>query len=121
VFAHPAPGLPASNFSSDEKCEMQVDDERGTHLICGTAGETLLFALHSNGIAIGAVCGGNMICGTCHVWLSPQAGLDHPPAQEEIELLELSNFYRPNRSRLACQVQIPRGMCGLSLEVAPDE
>jgi ferredoxin, 2Fe-2S len=119
---HSADGLPASNLFSDEKCEMHVYDERGTHVVIGNAGETLLSALHRHGIAIGAVCGGNMICGTCHIWLFVEAGSDYPPpAQDEFELLKLSSCFEPERSRLACQMRIPRGMHGLRLEVAPDE
>ena len=114
--------LPASNLFSDEKCEMHVYDARGAHVVIGNAGEALLSALHRHGIEIGAVCGGNMICGTCHIWLSVKAASDYPPpAQDEIELLELSNSFEPARSRLACQMVIPRGIHGLRLEVAPDE
>jgi 2Fe-2S ferredoxin len=117
-----ADGLPTSNFSNDEQCEMRVCDERGAHVVIGTAGETLLSAFHRHGVAIGAVCGGNMICGTCHIWLFVKAGSDFPPpAQDETELLKLSNFFEPERSRLACQMRIPRGTHGLRLEVAPDE
>jgi ferredoxin, 2Fe-2S len=114
--------LPASNPFSDEKYEMHVNDERGTHVVIANAGETVLSALHCHGISIGAVCGGNMICGTCHIWLLGEAGSDYPPpAQDEIELLKLSIFFEPERSRLACQMRIPRGIHGLRLEVAPDE
>jgi 2Fe-2S ferredoxin len=113
---------PALNLFSDAKCEIHVYDVRGTHVVIGNAGETLLSALHRHDIAIGAVCGGNMICGTCHIWLFAKAGSDYPPqAQDEIELLKLSNCFEPERSRLACQMRIPRGVHGLRLEVAPDE
>jgi len=111
-----------SNLLSDEKCEMHVSDERGTHVVMGDAGEAALSALHRHGIAIGSVCGGNMICGTCHIWLFGDAGSDcSPPAQEETELLKLSTHFKPQRSRLACQMRVPRGIRGLRLEVAPDE
>lgn len=117
-----ADGPPTANLANDEKCEMHVCDERGTHVVTGKAGETLLSALHRHGIAIGAVCAGNMICGTCHIWLFVKAASDClPPAQDEIELLKLSDFYEPERSRLACQMRIPRGIHALRLEVAPDE
>jgi ferredoxin, 2Fe-2S len=117
-----ADGLPASNLFSDEKCEIHVYDERGCHVVVGNADETMLSALHRHGIAIGAVCGGNMICGTCHIWLFVETGSDYPPpTQDEIELLKLSNCFEPKRSRLACQMRIPRGIHGLRVEVAPDE
>jgi ferredoxin, 2Fe-2S len=117
-----ADGLETSKVSGDEKYEIHVYDERGTHVVMGNAGETLLSAMLRHGIAIGSVCGGNMICGTCHIWLNVEAGSDYPPpAPEEIELLQLSNFFEPRRSRLACQMRIPRGIHDLCLEVAPDE
>lgn len=119
---HSVPGLPHSNLSTDEACELHVIDERGSHLVFATAGETLLATLHNHGIAIGAVCGGNMICGTCHVWLYLETASDYPPrGPEETELLKLSSFYRPNQSRLACQMKVHRGIQGLRVEVAPDE
>lgn len=112
----------APGRTGEERCELQVRDERGTHHVIGRPGETLLSALIGDGIAIGAVCGGNMICGTCHVWLSIQGRSEcPPPAQDEIELLELSKFFEPGKSRLACQMRIPRGIHGLKLEVAPEE
>jgi 2Fe-2S ferredoxin len=122
MMVRSANGLPTSSLSDTEKCEMQVYDEHGTHVVIGKAGETLLSALQSHGIAIGAVCGGNMICGTCHIWLYVKNEWDYPPpAQDEIELLKLSNSFEPARSRLACQMRIPCGIHGLRLEVAPDE
>ncbi len=122
MAARSADGLETSKPSGDEKYEIHVYDERGTHVVFGSAGETLLSAMHRHGIAIGSVCGGNMICGTCHIWLNVEAGSDYPqPAQDETELLKLSNCFEPERSRLACQMRIPRGIHGLRLEVAPDE
>jgi len=117
-----ADALETSKPSGDEKYEIHVYDARGTHVVFGRAGETLLSAMLRHGIAIGSVCGGNMICGTCHIWLNVEAGSDYPPpAPEEIELLQLSNFFEPRRSRLACQMRISRGIHDLCLEVAPDE
>ena len=111
-----------SNFSMEERCELHVTDERGFHRMMGNYGETLLAALHRHGIAIGSVCGGNMICGTCHVWVAPHARSLAPPAEEEEnELLKLSNGYRPPSSRLACQLRLTSDIRNLSLEVAADE
>jgi ferredoxin len=115
-----ADGLETPKPSGDEKYEIHVYDERGTHVVFGKVGETLLSAMHRHGIAIGSVCGGNMICGTCHIWLIGEAGSDYPPpALEEIELLQLSDFFEPHRSRLACQMRIPHGIHDVRLEVAP--
>lgn len=111
-----------SNIPKEERCELQVTDEYGSHRVLGFQNETLLAALHRHGIAIGAVCGGNMICGTCHVWVAARPGsLATHPTEEENELLKLSSVYRPQSSRLACQLKLTPDVRQLTLEVAPDE
>jgi len=63
-----------------------------------------------------AVCGGNMLCGTCHVvvdegW-SERAG---PPGEDEaavLEALDARAEVAPS-SRLACQIKMHAGLDGL--------
>jgi ferredoxin, 2Fe-2S len=114
--------LTIAQISSDATCELHVQDERGTHLVIGMVGEAVLAALQSHAIAIGAVCGGNMICGTCHVRLLTEDRSELPaPAPDELELLRLSRYFEPERSRLACQMRMHRSIHGLRLEVAPED
>jgi 2Fe-2S ferredoxin len=116
------PATAPSDSPVAKTCNLHVTDECGSHRVLGNPGETLLSALHRHGIAIGSVCGGNMICGTCHVWVAPDTHSLAPPAgEEENELLKLSSGYRPQSSRLACQFRLTQDIRNLDLEVAPEE
>ncbi len=101
---------------------FSVRDDNGEHAVAAAADGSLLQALQEAGIAIGAVCGGSLLCGTCHVYVVP--GGDEPagaPGAGEVDLLELSGFYRPGLSRLACQVPLDARLLGCRIEVAPDD
>ncbi len=105
-----------------DQCELDVYDEKGTHQVIGRVGDTLLSTLHRTGVVIASVCGGNMICGTCHVWLQPLARVaSSVPSEEEIEILKLSPSYQEDRSRLACQLRVHHGLEFFRIRVVPDE
>ncbi len=67
-----------------------------------------------------AVCGGNMLCGTCHViveedW-SERAG---PPGEDEaavLEALDARAEVQPT-SRLACQIKMHPELDGLTVRL----
>jgi 2Fe-2S ferredoxin len=96
---------------------IDEDDKRTRSL---PVGETLLSALQSAGIPIESICGGQMSCGMCHVYLETNAP-DAPPADtDEISFLEANPSYRQGRSRLACQVIVTTAMAGQRIEIVPD-
>jgi 2Fe-2S ferredoxin len=102
--------------------EFLVEDESGSVIVRGATGDTLLSTLQSAGISIGAVCGGGMMCGTCHVYLSPEIFNALPrPMDEEGELLRASDHYRSDESRLSCQVELDIRMAHQRITVAPDD
>jgi ferredoxin, 2Fe-2S len=85
-------------------------------------GLSLLHALQTAGISIGSVCGGEMSCGVCHVYLfGPADGTLNERRIGETELLEFSEHFQPSRSRLACQVRVDGSLAGYSIDVAPDD
>jgi ferredoxin len=54
-------------------------------------------------------CGGQMSCCTCHMYLSPRLmkvldDLQLGVSESELDMLDLAYDYRPDRSRLGCQV-----------------
>jgi 2Fe-2S ferredoxin len=63
-----------------------------------------------------AICGGNMLCGTCHVTVDPEwADRVGPPGDDEAAVLEaLDNRaeVRPT-SRLSCQIRMLPALDGL--------
>lgn len=103
-------------------CDFLAIDDRGGWRVRIDAGTTLLRILRGADIEVGAVCDGNMNCGTCHVFIEP-AGYDsvHPPTADEIEMVKNSRQYRPDLSRLACQVQVSDALSAYRVTVAPDE
>lgn len=95
---------------------VQPDDSR-TH-IEAPLGANLMEVAMANGIdGILADCGGNLVCGTCHVIVDErfQAVL---PAQSEMErdMLECVPDPQPN-TRLCCQITLQAAHDGLELRV----
>lgn len=91
-------------------------------VIEAAAGQSLKDALRSGGIdEVLALCGGFASCGTCHVhvgdaWL----GRLPPIADDEVELLAISDWRRPS-SRLACQVPFTGRLDGIAVTIAPED
>jgi 2Fe-2S ferredoxin len=105
-------------MENDEGCVVVTiidgDDKRTTSL---PVGEALLNALQSAGVPIASICGGQMSCGTCHVYLETNA---LPLDVDEISLLDVNPAYKQGRSRLACQVRVTAAMAGQRIEIVPD-
>jgi len=95
---------------------IDEDGERPTSL---STGKSLLSALQSANVPIGSVCGGQMSCGTCHVYLEGGAGVSGLNPQE-MGLLEAHPAYRAGHSRLACQVVVTAALAGTRIEISPD-
>jgi ferredoxin, 2Fe-2S len=67
-------------------------------------------------------CGGNVSCGTCHVWVRPEfyAAVGDPGDMEE-DLLDMGTSDRRSTSRLSCQIQMSEELDGLILDVPPEQ
>ena len=109
---------------SDQIVRLEVSDHYGERAIEVRAGRGLLEALQDANVAVASVCGGQMACGTCHVFL--QLGAEDPvecprPSEEEAALLEYSRYYRKDQSRLACQVRVTAALGSSRIVIAPDE
>jgi 2Fe-2S ferredoxin len=102
---------------------IHVTDREGRKLdVEAKDGLTLMEPLRDVADGVEALCGGMCSCSTCHIfveagWASKLA----PPKDDEMELLEGSECYRPGQSRLACQVRVTAALDGLVLEIAPAE
>ncbi len=68
-------------------------------------GDSILDIALANDIDIPTDCGGNAVCGTCHVHIEQGAENLSELTDDEEELLEDVNDRQPN-SRLACQADI---------------
>jgi ferredoxin, 2Fe-2S len=89
------------------------------HTIDAHTGKSLMRAATDAGIeGILADCGGCLTCATCHVivddaWTSRL----RPPADEEVEMLEMTAAPRQPTSRLSCQISLHEGLDGLVVQL----
>ena len=78
----------------------------GTQVCKARDGERLLDVALRYGIdGLEGSCGGNMECGTCHVWL-PSEMEAKPASETEEDILTALPGYDERRSRLACQITL---------------
>jgi 2Fe-2S ferredoxin len=69
-----------------------------------------------------ADCGGCLTCSTCHVIVDP-AWSDklRPPADEELDMLEMTASPRQPTSRLSCQIMLDESLSGLVVQLPPTQ
>jgi 2Fe-2S ferredoxin len=103
------------------KIEIQDHDGK-VQSIEGEPGASLMEALRDGGVEISSICGGTCSCGTCHVFLS-ETWFERLSrrSDDELDLLETLPSFKPQASRLSCQIQLNDDLNGLRLEIAPDE
>ena len=85
-------------------------------------GESVMAAIRAAGIdELLALCGGNLSCATCHVYVADEF-LSRLPAMssDEDDLLDSSGRRTPN-SRLSCQLQVRGDLAGLDVQIAPED
>lgn len=80
-------------------------------------GTSVMEAAVNNGVpGIDGDCGGNAICGTCHVKVSKQwAGIVGPPGKQEGSMLDLLPDMTAT-SRLGCQIRLDSRLDGLVVQ-----
>ena len=102
---------------------INVTNRRGEkHVIEGKVGTTLMENLRDNDMDVEAVCGGCCSCATCHVFIDDAWAAKLPArAEDEQELVESTNSYKPKNSRLSCQIKLTPALDGITLTVAPEE
>jgi len=103
--------------------KIVVTDRVGeTHEIEMAAGVNLMEPLRELDGGIEALCGGMCSCATCHVFIEPKWATKLEPAQDdELELLEETETYRKDESRLSCQLEFSDELDGMTFTVAPEE
>jgi 2Fe-2S ferredoxin len=102
---------------------IHVTDRGGKqHTLTVENGLTLMEPLREIDDGIEALCGGMCSCATCHIFVAPEFYKKLPARQsDELELLESTECFRDQESRLACQVKVTDAIEGLRLIVAPEE
>jgi 2Fe-2S ferredoxin len=99
---------------------IATDREGKEHALEAREGHTLMEILRDGGLPIEAICGGQCICSTCHVYVDTDwAARLTPRAIDEQVMVEDSGHYQEN-SRLACQVPYVDELDGIRLTLAPE-
>lgn len=98
-----------------------VTDFDGVQHECeGIEGWRVMEIIRDYGLPIKAECGGACLCGTCHVYVSPE-WLDklYPKTEDEDDqLMEIAGGVQDN-SRLSCQILMSEALDGLCVTLAP--
>ncbi|MFC9835536.1 2Fe-2S iron-sulfur cluster-binding protein [Rhodococcus sp. NPDC127530] len=98
-------------------------DPSGTEFIADAAvGQSLMeVAVNSDVPGIDAECGGEMSCGTCHVYVNEEwrSQISGQSADEEEAITCLVVGEVRENSRLACQIDLETGVDGLSVTIPP--
>ncbi len=98
-----------------------VDRDGKNHEIEARAGLKLMEVLRELDYGVAAICGGLCSCATCHVYIDPGWVAKLPKKQsDEQELLTELSDYRPEVSRLSCQVEFTEALSGIKVTIAPD-
>ena len=99
---------------------IATDRENVEHTIEAREGLSLMEILKDSGLEIEAICGGQCVCSTCHIYVEEkrlhQLG---KPSEEERIMVEDTGHYR-NNSRLSCQIIWNEGLDGIRLALAPE-
>lgn len=102
---------------------INVIDREGTeHVVPWEDDQVLMEALRDNDMPVLASCGGNASCATCHVFVPEEIYPTLPErSEDEIELVEEAEGFRPTQSRLSCQIKFDERFSGMTVELAPEE
>ena len=100
-------------------CLIVVDRENEEHIVEATQGLTLMEIVKNAGLDVEAICGGQCVCSTCHVYIDKKwlEQLDGPSEEEQI-MVEDTGYYQ-NNSRLSCQVVWDHSIDGIRISLAP--
>ena len=98
------------------------DRDESVHELEAEAGDTVMETMRNAGLPVEAVCGGCCSCATCHVFVDAAwrdtAG---PRGPEEEQLLEISEYFDAEASRLGCQIALTEAHDGMVVTLAPEE
>jgi 2Fe-2S ferredoxin len=91
-------------------------------IIEGDSDISVMEAIRNNGIdELQALCGGQLSCATCHVYVDSEVLDRLPPITGfENDLLDSSDHRKPN-SRLACQIPCSGELNEIRVVIAPED
>ncbi|MEH6516757.1 MAG: 2Fe-2S iron-sulfur cluster-binding protein [Halioglobus sp.] len=103
---------------------ISVTDRSGTELAVESRADqdNIMQVLYDADQDIEAACGGCASCATCHIYIEPE-WMEKTPPRDEIEemLLQGSEYFDEQRSRLSCQIKLDSSLDGMKLVLAPED
>ena len=110
------------NASVECVANISVRDRDGiVHRLTARPGFTLMEILRDAGLPVAAICGGNCLCATCHIYVDEpwRTIIGEPNADEAAKLAEIP--FATRAYRLGCQVEYSTELNGLALTLAPED
>jgi 2Fe-2S ferredoxin len=103
--------------------KILVTDRAGKqHELDIEVGKNIMESLRELDNGVEALCGGMCSCATCHIFVESKWFDKLKPAQDdELELLEETECFRKDESRLSCQVEYTKELDGMRFTIAPEE
>jgi len=100
---------------------IYVVDRHGVeHSLEAREGSSVMEVIRDAGLPVEAICGGQCICTTCHVYVDENWKDKLTEMQDmEMVLVEDSGSYQDN-SRLSCQIDYSEELDGLKVTLAPE-
>ena len=99
-----------------------IDSTGQSHALTGNAGQNVMeLAVNHDIPGIVGECGGDLSCGTCHVYVeAPWDATLGKASTDETDMLEVVDHLRP-ASRLCCQLVLSDALDGLIVSTPRDD
>ncbi len=92
------------------------------HTVEAKIGQSVMGAAVSHRIAgIEAICGGSLVCGTCHAFVQEPWFSGLPPRDEMEEMMLENGVHVQENSRLTCQVAVSEELEGAIFVIPPSQ
>jgi 2Fe-2S ferredoxin len=100
-----------------------IDRDGGEHQVDAKTGVSVMEVLRDSGdFGVAAICGGLCSCATCHVYVDDAwFGKLKARHNDEQEILTALSSFKPNSSRLSCQIPFTNDIDGIKVTVAPED
>ena len=99
-----------------------TDRKNKKYILEGQKGQTLMQLIDQNELANPyGICGGEPMCGTCHVYVEKEwlDKLNSKTSEEELAIDNASEL--KENSRLGCQIDLIEELNGLTVTIGPNE
>jgi 2Fe-2S ferredoxin len=97
-----------------------VDREGTEHALEAREGSSIMEVIRDAGLPVEAICGGQCICTTCHVYVADEWKNKLSEMQDMERVLVEDSGSHQEGSRLSCQIDYSDELNGLRVTLAPE-